>query len=106
MLAMMLFYFPAKHVRAFQDKRPNRSAIFRGSPRASAVIPALVSRDRSAVAAVTAVAGADARTVVAIAAEGATADAGASNAGPAVAAINRIVGITATAIPAIRAVRN
>jgi hypothetical protein len=54
--------------------------------------------------------GADAKTVaeiaVAIAAEEATADAGASNADPVAAATNRIAGITATATPDIRGGRN
>ena len=64
-------------------------------------------------AAGTAVAGADAQTVAEAAAiagvtgdEEATADAGASSAGPVAAAINRIAGIMGTDTPDIRGGRN
>jgi hypothetical protein len=62
------------------------------------------------VAAVTAVAGGDGRTVaeiaVATADEAEIADAGASSAGPVEVAINRIAAIMVMAIPDIRGVRN
>ena len=106
LLTMALFYSREKHAHAFRARLRNRWENSLASPRASAAIPAPVSSGRFAPAAGTAVAEAGAPTVAASAEEEATADAGASSAGPVAAATNRIAGITAIATPDIRGVRN